>query len=167
MTIIIRPIQEKEDDAVYRMFQDIPAEENRATNHAHGMSKAEFDAFCKKNVANANGENLPAGKVPQTMYLIFDDDVPVGFGKFRPFLNETCIQNRAGHFAYMVSPEYRGKGYASAYLAFIKEEAKKIGLTQIEGTPLASNIASRRVMEKNGGKVKAYADDEVTYVIDL
>ncbi|MBP5534789.1 MAG: GNAT family N-acetyltransferase [Alphaproteobacteria bacterium] len=167
MTIFIRPIQEHEDDAVYQMFQDIPEEENRATNHAHGMTRKEFSEFCKKNVLNAKKEALPKDKVPQIMYIIFDDAIPVGFGKFRPFLNEFCIKTRAGHFAYMISPKYRKRGYATAFLSFIKTEAQKAGLTEIEGTPLQKNIASRRVMEKNGGVVKEYNEDEVTYVIKL
>ena len=172
MTITIRPIQERENDAVYQMFQDIPEEENRATNHAHGMTHLEFEAFCKKmnnhSVLNAHGlKEFPDGKVPSTMYIILDDDVPVGFGKFRPFLNEACIKNRAGHFAYMISPKHRGKGYATAFLSFVKDEAEKMGLTEIEGTPLVKNIASCRVMEKNGGKIKEYADDEVTYIFTL
>ena len=48
MSIFIRPIQEKEDDAVYQMFQDIPAIQNEATNHANGLSRIEFADFCKK-----------------------------------------------------------------------------------------------------------------------
>ena len=172
MTIFIRPIQEKETDDVYQMFQDIPGEENRAMNHAHGMTRDEFDAFCRKmnsrSVVNAKGiKEFPDGKVPQTEYIIFDDNVPVGFGKFRPFLNEACIKNRAGHFAYMISPKHRGKGYATVFLSFIKKEARKMGLTEIEGTPLQQNVASRKVMEKNGGKIKAFSEDEVTYVFAL
>lgn len=172
MSVLIRPIQEKENDAVYQMFQDIPAEENRATNHANGLSRVEFDAFCLKmnarSIANAKGmKEFPDGRVPSKMYIIFDDEIPVGFGKFRPFLNDACIKNRAGNFAYMISPKHRGKGYATAFLSFVKEEAQKIGLTEIEGTPLQQNIASRKVMEKNGGKIKEYADDEVTYIFSL
>ena len=172
MAVVIRPIQEREDDAVYRMFQDIPAEENSATNHANGLSRSEFDTFCKKmlarSVANARGKKeFDDGKVPTTMYIIFDAGVPVGFGKFRPFLNKACIQNRAGHFAYMISPKYRGKGYATAFLSFVKGEARKMGLAEIEGTTLVKNLASRRVMEKNDGKIKEYTDDEVTYILPL
>ena len=167
MTILIRPIQEKENDAVYQMFQDIPAEENDATNHAHGMSYEEFNEFCKKNVANSDGNRLPEGKVPQTMYIVFDNDVPVGFGKFRPILNEVCIKNRAGHFAYMISPKHRRKGYATEFMKFIKNEALKAGLTEIEGTAIEGNIASCMLMEKLGGKVKLRAGGDVVYTIAL
>jgi len=42
-----------------------------------------------------------------------------------------------------------------------------MGLKEIEGTSLEENIASCKVMEKNGGKVKEYTDDEVTYIFAL
>lgn len=171
MTISIRAIQERETDDVYQMFQDIPAEENDATNHANGMNRSEFDEFCKLmdncSIATSKVKPLPEGKVPQTMYIIFDDDTPVGFGKFRPFLNEACIKNRAGHIAYMISPKYRGKGFGTAYLAFVKEEARKMGLTEIEGTVLEGNKASCCVIEKNGGKIKERVAGDVVYVIHL
>ena len=172
MTVVIRPIQEHENDAIYQMFQDIPAEENRATNHANGLSRTDFDRFCKKmnarSIVHANGKKeFDDGKVPSTMFIILDNDVPVGFGKFRPFLNASCIKNRAGHFAYMISPKHRGKGCATIFLSFLKEEARKMGLTEIEGTSLVKNIASCRVMEKNNGKIKEYNGDEVTYIFAL
>ena len=131
MTVLIRPIQEKENENVYQMFQDIPKEENKARNHAHGMTRDEFEKFCKKmnscSVESAKGKKeLPNGDVPQTVYIIFDNDTPVGFGKFRPFLDETCIKNRAGNFAYMISPKHRGKGYATQFLSFIKDESKRL-----------------------------------------
>lgn len=172
MTVFIRPIQEHEDDVVYQMFQDIPAEENDATNHANGMKRSDFDEFCKqmnaRSIANANGKKeFPDGKVPQTMYIIFDDEIPVGFGKFRPFLNEACIQNRAGHFAYMISPKHRGKGYATTFLSFIKNEALKLGLNELEGTVLEKNAESCHVMEKVGGRIKERIESDIIYTITL
>ena len=167
MSLIIRPIREKETNAVYQMFQDIPSVENGSGNKANGLTPEEFDNFCKLNVSYAKNEGLPEGRVPQTIYLIFDNDIPVGFGKFRPFLNEDCMQRKIGHFAYMISPKFRNRGFATQFLSFIKKEAEQLGLTEIEGGALKDNLASRRVMEKNGGKIKEEPGDEVIYVIPL
>ena len=172
MPVLIRSIQEKENENVYLMFQEIPEKEAEATNHAHGMTRLEFDEFYKKmnrrSLESAKGmKEFPDGKVPQTIYIIFDNDVPVGFGKFRPFLNTATIKNRAGHFAYMISPKHRGKGYATQFVSFIKREAEKLGLSEIEGTALKGNLASCRVMEKNGGKVKKCVDMDIVYIIAL
>jgi len=167
MTIAIRPIRKKETDAVYQMFQDIPATENGAENKANGMTPEEFDNFCKLNVSYAKKEGLPPGRVPQTIYIIFNDNIPVGFGKFRPFLNEDCIRRKIGHFAFMISPKFRNKGFATQFLSFIKKEAEQLGLTEIEGGALKENLASRRTMEKNGGKIKEEFQNKVIYVIPV
>ena len=172
MSVSIRPIQKHENDDVYQMFQDIPEEENDATNHANGMNRSDFDEFCKqmdaRSIAKANGKKeFSDGKVPQTMYIIFNDEIPVGFGKFRPFLNEACIRNRAGHFAYMISPKHRGKGYATTFLSFIKSEALKLGLNELEGTVLEKNTVSCHIMEKVGGRIKERVESDIVYTIDL
>ncbi len=45
MEVKLRPLREKEDDAVYQMFQEIPAEEDGFENPAHGLSPEEFNDF--------------------------------------------------------------------------------------------------------------------------
>jgi len=166
MTIKIRPIQNTESEAVYEMFQKIPSVENDATNKANGLTFDEFQEFCKKAVLRSK-ESHEEGHAITIMYLIFDDETPVGFGKFRPIMTDLCIKNRAFHFAYMISPKYRGRGYATQFIAFLKQEALKYGLTEIKGTALIENKASCRVMEKNGGILEDCLDGEATYVIPL
>ena len=167
MTILIRPIQEKENDAVYQMFQDIPAEENYAQNKANGLSRHEFDEYCKLQVSYAKTEGLPADRVPQTLYIIFDDATPVGFGKFRPFLNADCIKRKVGNLAYMISPEHRHKGYATAFIAFLIERAQELGLTELEAATLQDNIFSQKTIEKNGGKIKEIDNGHALYTIPV
>ena len=167
MTIKIRPFRKLESRAVYEMLQTITREENEATNKVGGITFDEFKEFCKNAVQRAKGQKLPEGHIPQITYLIFDEDIPVGFGKFRPIMNELCIKNRAFHFSYMIAPKHRGKGYATAFIAFIKKKALKRGLTEIRGTALIENMASRRGMEKNGGILESAYDNGATYVIPL
>lgn len=153
----ILPIKENETDDVYQMFQEIPAEENGATNHANGLNREDFDEFCKKmneySIANAAGKKeFPNGKVPQTMYIISNNKgTPVGFGKFRPYLNDACIRNRAGNFAYMIHKDFRRMGFGTAFLLFVLDQAQNMGLSEIEGTALKENKASCLLMEKHGG----------------
>lgn len=165
MTLFIRPIRKKEDDAVWQMFQDIPANENNTENHANGTNRIEFDEFCKNNVCYA--QKAPKGKILQITYIIFDNDVPVGFGKFRPFLNKECIEKRVSQFAYMISPKHRGKGYANGFLTFLKKEAQKLGLNKIEGGVLEENSISQHIIEKNGGKIKEHINGRIIYTIAL
>lgn len=56
-----------------------------------------------------------------------------------------------GHIGYSVVPWKRGKGYARRALAEMLQDASAEGLRWIEITTAPANIASRKVIEANGG----------------
>ena len=56
-----------------------------------------------------------------------------------------------GHIDYAVVPWKRGRGYATAALRLLLPEAKAEGLTAVDITVQPDNLASRRVIEANGG----------------
>lgn len=56
-----------------------------------------------------------------------------------------------GHVGYSVVPWRRRRGYATRALALILPEAARRGLPHVEITTDPGNIASRRVIEANGG----------------
>jgi predicted acetyltransferase len=58
-----------------------------------------------------------------------------------------------GHIGYSVVPWKRGLGYATQALADILPEARQVGLPYVELTTDLSNVASRRVIEANGGRL--------------
>jgi predicted acetyltransferase len=58
-----------------------------------------------------------------------------------------------GHIGYAVVPWKRGRGYATRALAGILPEARAVGLPYVELTTDASNVASQRVIEANGGQL--------------
>ena len=64
-------------------------------------------------------------------------------------LPPTCL----GHIGYPVVPWKRRLGYATRALALLLPEAKRTGLAFVEITTDESNVASRRVIEANGGVV--------------
>jgi len=66
-----------------------------------------------------------------------------------PELPPYCL----GHIGYAVVPWKRGLGYATQALADILPEAIEVGLPYVELTTDASNVASRRVIEANGGRL--------------
>lgn len=58
-----------------------------------------------------------------------------------------------GHIGYSVVPWKRGQGHATRALRLLLPEAKQEGLDYVELTTDADNVASRRVIEANGGEL--------------
>ena len=64
-------------------------------------------------------------------------------------LPPTCL----GHIGYSVVPWKRRRGYATRALQLLLPQARDEGLAYVELTTEADNIASRRVIEANGGEL--------------
>jgi predicted acetyltransferase len=58
-----------------------------------------------------------------------------------------------GHIGYSVVPWKRRRGYATRALQLLLPQAREEGLPYVELTTDADNIASRRVIEANGGQL--------------
>ena len=58
-----------------------------------------------------------------------------------------------GHIGFAVVPWKRRRGYATLALAAMLPDAKAEGLGYVELTTDVSNVASRRVIEANGGQL--------------
>ncbi len=58
-----------------------------------------------------------------------------------------------GHIGYSVVPWKRRRGYATRALQLLLPDARSEGLPYVELTSDADNLASRRVIEANGGKL--------------
>jgi len=56
-----------------------------------------------------------------------------------------------GHIGYSVVPWKRGRGYATRALQLLLPHARAEGLSYVELTTDLENLASRRVIEANGG----------------
>jgi predicted acetyltransferase len=63
-------------------------------------------------------------------------------------LPPTCL----GHIGYAVVPWKRGRGYATAALAQMLDEARSLALDYVEITTTPDNTASQRVILANGGQ---------------
>ena len=58
-----------------------------------------------------------------------------------------------GHIGYAVVPWKRGRGYATLALKLFLPQAAKEGLPYVEVVTETSNVASRKVIERNGGEL--------------
>lgn len=66
----------------------------------------------------------------------------------------------AGHIGYDISPSYRNKGYGTQILKLALVEAEKIGIKEVMVTCDVDNIASKKIIEKNNGKLLGTIFDE-------
>ena len=60
-------------------------------------------------------------------------------------------ETMSSHIYYEISSEYRSKGYGKMILSLGLEKAKEIGLSEVFITCMEDNVASRKIIESNGG----------------
>lgn len=98
-----------------------------------------------------NERNLPANRVGAHYYWLVDDEKDnfIGEVTIRHRLNDV-LEKYGGHIGYAVRYCEWNKGYGTLMLKSALEETKKLGLSKVLITCDDDNIASARVMEKNG-----------------
>ncbi len=141
-------------DKEWRFVRAMPEDENGLVSKWTGISREEFVTVAlPQALAWAKGEELPEGVVPETQYYLWNDGEIVGQFRLRHCLND-ALRRGAGHIGYYIAPDYRGKNLATEGLRMLLEKAadivpeKEFYLRLRKG-----NLASFRVMEKNGGTV--------------
>lgn len=98
------------------------------------------------------GIGLKKGQVPQTVWWGIVGTRVVGRISFRHKLNAQ-LKIHGGHIGYAVRPSARGKGYATRMLGLVLKKVQKMGYKKLLLTCDATNIASRKTIEANGGKL--------------
>ena len=98
------------------------------------------------------------GFVPATLYFTLDEsDKIIGCIHFRHELNEFLLKS-GGHIGYGVRPSERKKGYAGESLRLFLELVKEKGYKKVLITCDDDNIASAKIIEKNGGVLENIID---------
>jgi predicted acetyltransferase len=93
----------------------------------------------------------PAGYVPCTTYWWVADRAYLGRLAIRHRLTPR-LREVGGHIGYDVRPSARRRGHATAMLAAALPLAAAFGIDAALITCDAANVASRRVIEVNGGR---------------
>ena len=125
-----------------------PSARNFLHHYQEGMS---FRRYLEVLAEQERGENLPANHVPSTFLFAFAGTTIVGRVSIRHALNP-YLERFGGHIGYVVVPEYRRQGYATAILRQSLQIAhQKLGLTRVLVTCDDDNVGSIKTIEKNGG----------------
>ena len=113
-----------------------------------------MDVLVQKLQDWKRGKQLPEGWVRcSTLYLIQEDGKILGKSSLRHELND-LLRTIGGHIGYIIRSDERQKGYGTAILKLTLEKAKALGLDRVLVTCDEDNVASRKIIEKNGGVLK-------------
>ena len=119
----------------------------------------DFESFIKRVRDYARGENLPNGWVPDSAYWLVQGKRILGVCDLRHRLTEG-LRDFGGHIGYSIRPSERNRGYGTLMLQLAIEEARQLGITRVFITCGADNIASQRVIQKNGGAMESESYSE-------
>ena len=139
---------------VWMMLREIGPGENGFGNEGYDVPLSQFGEFLRSRVDMHLGRNLAPGRVPMTTYWLYDGPKPIAVSKLRHRLNES-LRRVGGHVGYCVRPSERGKGYGTLLLGLTLVAARKRGLRRLLLTCNQDNAASRRVIERNGGRLSS------------
>lgn len=103
----------------------------------------------------SKGSDLPQGEVITSTFWLIDKKEVVGVVRIRHREVE-C----AGHIGYDISPDYRNRGYGFQILKLALEKSIKIGIEELILTCNIDNTASKKIIEKNNGKLLGTIFDE-------
>lgn len=148
--LTIRQLNIDDGQEIFYMLKDIEINENEFTNPVKDMNFEEYKEWLILMDNWSKGKELKEGYVSQTIFWLFDDEIPVGIGKIRHKLTEAS-RAFGGNIGYAIAKKYRGKGYATIFLNKLIEEANKLNVHEKILTVEKYNNPSKRVIEKNGG----------------
>lgn len=162
--LYLKEINFEDAQKEYEYISSVPEYEKSFENEFLSFARADFDSgVIQRMIDNSKGIGLPEGYVPETNYMLWDDDSIVGWFRIRHYLCESLV-NGSGHIGYTIREDCRGKGYATQGLRLaIEKAAEIIPEDEIYLRVDRDNPASLRVMIKNGGYIH-HEDDKKYYV---
>jgi predicted acetyltransferase len=168
---LIEPTVELKSEFL-EMVEEFIAESKKVIDGIGSIDKDDFENSVSRVKDHSRGIGLPEGWVPASTYWLISQGHIVGTCNLRHRLTN-ALRKFGGHIGYSMRPSERQKGYATQMLYLVLEKARALGIKHALITCADDNIASARVIEKNGGKLadktKREGSKELTrrYWIDL
>lgn len=163
--MILRELTVEDEIAFYQMLDEW--EDSSGFNLLFGLvSDLTFEKFLGLMKDLSEGKNLSPSEVPTTSLYGFVDGAIVGKVSIRHSLNPH-FEKTAGHVGYGVVDKYRGNGYGAAMLARALEFAKGIGLEKVLLICEEENLASIKIIQKNGGVLVSTSEKRMRFWIEL
>ena len=113
-------------------------------------TKRQITAFFKKLDRFSRGTDIPGGYVPTTSFWLVDGYNYLGSGDIRHYLTDN-LRKLGGNIGYSIRPAAWRCGLGTIQLSMLLNEAKKLRIQKPIVTCFNENIASAKIIEKNGG----------------
>ncbi len=123
------------------------------TKYKKGMEN--FNEYLDDLYKYSKGVDLPKGWVTTSTFWLIDNNEVVGVVRVR---HQDVVAD--GHIGYDISPDHRKKGYGTQILKLALVETEKIGVKEVMVTCNIDNEFSRKIIEKNNGKLLGTIFDE-------
>ena len=122
----------------------------------------DFQAYLAARLDQRGDIVLPRGqvvpKVPFSTFWLTQGHTFIGEVNVRHTLND-WFRLEGGHIGYGIRPSWRGRGHGRRILALALVECRRLGLDRVLVTCSDSNVASARVIERNGGLLEDVIPD--------
>ena len=144
------PREDEEEEFIRAHHATSPEVPSFLHYYTEGMP---FRRYLEVLAEQDRGINLPSPQhVPSTFLFAFAGSRIVGRASIRHSLNE-FLERVGGHIGYVVVPEFRRRGYATAILHSSLQIAREkcLGARRVLVTCDDDNVGSIRTIEKNGG----------------
>ena len=110
----------------------------------------DYPAWLQDKLNRHTGENLPKGFVREDFLLCFEDGKLIGVYSIKFELTEH-LTNYGGHVGYAVRPSARNRGLATQIMQQGMAMAHEQGFRRLLCICDEDNVASEKVILKNGG----------------
>jgi predicted acetyltransferase len=156
---LIQPRLELEDSYI-GLVQEFLANDEPLIPFPLAFAYDDFPAMLKKLADQSKGIDLPEGFIANsTFWLLNQEQEVVGVSNLRHALTPK-LEHEGGHIGYGIRPSQRGKGYGHTILEKTLNKAWELGLDKVLLSCTKQNLASNKVIIKNGGNFDSDAYSE-------
>jgi predicted acetyltransferase len=127
---------------------------------------AAFAGYVARLLAERTQDGVRSGFVPMTTLWWVDGETVLGRLAIRHRLTP-ALERAGGHIGYDVRSSARRQGHATAMLSAALPIARTLGITEALITCDDTNVASRRVIERNGGRFIDMAGHKRRYRVPI
>lgn len=129
--IMLRRCTYSDMDIIYKWIND-----DEVRNNSFNSEYIEYEVHVKWFNEKINSNNI-------YMYIILNNNKEIGTIRLEKHNSKAII-------SYLISNEYRGKGYGNKVIDLIKKEAIINNIDILEAIVKKDNIASRKIFINNG-----------------